>query len=64
MDEKLVTGRGRPKKDEPRTRQVTIRLTEEEFRDVMMYVGPYGKTYSDVLRNAFKFFTSFLRVEN
>lgn len=58
--EQPVKKRGRPKQVNNRIRVVNVRLTEDEFRDVLELAGQYGDTYSDVLRNSLRFFTSFI----
>lgn len=52
MDGELLKKRGRPRKDDGRIRVVNVRLTEEEFRDVLHFAGRFECTYSDVLRRA------------
>lgn len=59
-----VKHRGRPRKVDGRTRTIVVRVTEKEYRDILSFAGRYGDTYSDVMRNAFRFFTNFMRVND
>ena len=52
MSEEVKRKRGHPKTDDPRIKEVRVRLTEEEFDRLTRYAERSGRTKSDILRSA------------
>ena len=46
---------GRPKSDNPRGRKISIRMTEEEYRDLFEYMEKHELTATRALLNGFYF---------
>ena len=44
---------GRPKSENPRSRNVTVRMTEKEYRDVAEYSSDHGQTITKTLLEGF-----------
>ena len=49
----VVAKTGRPKSDNPRVRNVTIRLTSGEYEDVSAYAADHGQTVTKTLLDGF-----------
>ena len=45
---------GRPKSDNPKVKNVTIRLTEEEYQEVVRYSSDHNQTITKTLKEGFK----------
>ena len=53
-EERMVVARtGRPKSDNPRVRNVTIRLTSREYEDVSGFAADRGQTVTKTLLDGF-----------
>jgi len=48
-----VARTGRPKSDNPRVKNVTIRLTRQEYEDVSAYAADHGQTVTKTLLEGF-----------
>ena len=48
-----VARTGRPKSDNPRVKNVTIRLTSQEYEDVSAYAADHGQTVTKTLLEGF-----------
>lgn len=62
MDGKFVKKRGRPRKEDNKICVVSVRLTEEEMRDVVHFAGRFDCSYSDILRTALDRYVRSMRV--
>ncbi len=45
---------GRPKSDNPKVKNVTIRLTEEEYQEVVRYSSEHNQTITKTLKEGFQ----------
>lgn len=45
---------GRPKSENPRSKNVSVRMTEEEYREVLAYSYGHGQTISKTLLEGFE----------
>ncbi len=45
---------GRPKSDNPKNKNVTIRLTQDKYRDVMKFAQEHNQTVSKTLMDGFE----------
>ena len=44
---------GRPKSDNPKVKNVTVRLTEKEYRDIYEYASEHNQTVTKTLLDGF-----------
>lgn len=44
---------GRPKSDNPKVKNVTVRLTEKEYRDIYEYTSEHNQTVTKTLLDGF-----------
>lgn len=63
MDGQLLKERGRPRKTDGRVRDMHVRLTDDEMREIEHFSGRYECTYSDILRMALDEFVRSRRVK-
>ena len=52
MSEEVKRKRGRPKTEGARTKEIRVRLNDEEFNRLTRYAERSGRTKSDILRSA------------
>lgn len=63
MDGKLLTRRGRPRKDDGLVHSVKVRIADEEMKEIEHFARRFGCTYSDILRQALDEFVRSRRVK-
>ena len=54
MEESDMAVMGRPKSDNPKNRNVTIRLTEDKHREVMDFAARHDQTITKTLMDGFE----------